>query len=619
MTRWSGGVLIVCLMVTPALAQGAKSVEPVVVTATKIETPAERLGASTTVITEEELRARGYQTVGDALRHVPGVDVQRQGSLGKNTTIRIRGAGPDQVQVLVDGMRVKSATTGDFNFATLGIGAIDRIEVVRGPQSSLYGADAVGGVVNVVTKRGAGPPTATVALDGGNHETHRQELSLSGARKPFDYSFGASAYETGGQFKNDDAEQQGLTGRVGVTPWTGGSASLSARYAKSSTDLPVNDPIVARRPHFVLDPDAQQQNELAIVALEAAQKAPAWHEMRLRFGQMWSNRGFQDPLTPGVDRRRTISQINNRRRELELIDHLHLEPWTTLTLGVERREEWADSRGSFMRTIETRSAFLQDELRIFDRLFLSGGARIEDHETFGTATTPRGGAALLVKESGTKLKGSWSRAFRAPTLNDLFFPGFGNPELTPERSESWDAGVEQRLWSNRARVELTYFRTSSHDLIQNVRVAGTLRPQNVGRAITRGLEFGTSADLPKEVSVGLNYTFTEAEDLTNRLPLRRLPRHRWNASAAFSPHRTVSLFVEGHVVSSLFESTDLPRNPGYHRLDAGGTWRFLAKHGTWPGLALTVRAQNLTDETYSETLGFRAPGVNVLIGVRATY
>jgi vitamin B12 transporter len=589
------------------------------VTATKLETPATRLGASVTVITEEELKTHGYQTVGDALRQTPGVDIQRQGSLGKNTLLRIRGAGPDSVQVLVDGMRVKSASTGDFNFALLSVDEIERIEIVRGPQAGLYGADAIGGVVNIVTKRGKGPLTTTVFLEGGSLETHREQVSLSGSVKQFDYALGASAYESGGQFKNDDSEQYGLHAKLGLRPWTGASITGTARYTKSSTDLPVNDPIIATRPFFLLDPDAQQQNELTVIGAEFAQKLAEWDEIRLRFGQMWQERGFQDPLTAGLDRVRTITQVNNRRREVELVNHLKIEPWTTLSVGGEHREEWASSRRSFKKSVDVNSAFAQDEIRLFDRLFLSGGARLEDHETFGTVTTPRAGASLVIKESGSKLRGSWGRGFRAPTLNDLFFPGFGNPDLRPERSESWDAGIEQRFWRDRIRTEFTYFRSSFTDLIQNVRVGGVLTPQNVGRAVTNGLEFGAAVELPVDLGLGVNYTFTEADDLTNRLPLRRVPHHRWNANVTWDPHRTLNLFVQANVVSSQFEAVGFPRNPGYHRLDAGATYRVAERTAKHPSLSLSLRVQNLTDETYSETLGFRAPGINAYLGLRTTY
>jgi vitamin B12 transporter len=166
MRRVLGAIVIVPLVAAALVAAGEgqeekeNKLDPVIVTATKIETPQERLGAAVTVITEEDFQTYRWETVGDALRHVPGVDIQRSGSLGKTTSIRIRGAGPEQVQVLVDGVRVKRPTAGDAELADIAVDQIERIEIVRGPQSTIYGADAIGGVVNIITKRGRGPFTA---------------------------------------------------------------------------------------------------------------------------------------------------------------------------------------------------------------------------------------------------------------------------------------------------------------------------------------------------------------------------------------------------------------------------------------------------------------------------
>jgi vitamin B12 transporter len=607
------------LMLVEALpAQEVKKLEPVVVTATKIETPQERLGAAVTVITEEELTGRHVQSLADVLRQVPGVEIQRSGSLGKTTALRIRGAGAAQVQVLVDGMRVKSPTTGDFNLSDLAVDQIERIEIVRGPQSTLYGADAIGGVVHIITKRGLGPPSATLKLEGGNLETHREQLALSGTYRLLDYAFSASARESGGQFKNDDAEQQALTARLGLGLPRSGSLSLSTRYAKSSTDLPV-DRTIAARPFYVLDRDTQQQNELATLSLQWKQKPIDWYEVNFRFSQLWNELGFQDPLTPGVDTSRTISQINIRRREFELVNHVHAGRWNTLSLGLEHRNERGRNRGTFREEINVQSAFLQDEVRLFDRLFLSGGVRLEDNDVYGSETTPRAGLVYLLKPWGTKLRGSWGEGFRAPTINDLFFPGFGNPDLRPERSESWDAGIDQKLWANRIRLGFSYFRNSFEDLIQIVTVGATSTPQNVATAWSRGLEFTGEMDVLDHLLLTLNYTFTDTADLFNRLPLRRFARHRWNAGLSWEPVRALDLFVQAHVVSSQFESASLPRNPGYHRLDAGGTYRLVEKKGAFPALALTLRIQNLTDQEYSEVFGFRAPGINFLAGLQATY
>ena len=172
------------LAAAPAAAQEPKKLDPVIVTGTKIETPAEQVGATVTIIDGEEIEQRVYQTVDEALRQVPGVEIRRSGSFGKTTSISIRGANPNQVQVLVDGVRVKSPTLGQVDLADIAPESIERIEIIRGPQSTIYGADAIGGVVQIITKRGSGPPTAYASQEVGNYDTYRAKTASAAPGRP---------------------------------------------------------------------------------------------------------------------------------------------------------------------------------------------------------------------------------------------------------------------------------------------------------------------------------------------------------------------------------------------------------------------------------------------------
>src|SRR5437870_169527 len=331
-------------LLPPAAAQEPRTLEPVVVTATKLEEPQERLGAAVSVITEDDLKAYNYETVGDALRQIPGVEIQRSGSLGKLTDIRIRGSSTSQVQVLVDGMRVKSPTGGGFDFSELSIDQIERIEVVRGPQSTLYGADAIGGVVHIITKRGQGPFSAFASTEAGNYDTLRERAGFSGSSKVFDYAFGGSWLESNGQLRNDGSEQRAVAGRIGLALPANGHIGLSLRYNRTATDLPV-DLTIPSCPFFIRDPDSRQQSETTTLALQCDQKPLEWIELHARFGQFWNQVGFQDPFTAGdvaagnSDFADFRSQTNTQRREAELVIAFHAGKWNTLTLGGEHRNE----------------------------------------------------------------------------------------------------------------------------------------------------------------------------------------------------------------------------------------------------------------------------------------
>ncbi len=223
-----------------AAAQEQKSVDPVVITATKVATPSEQIGASISVVNGDDFQTYHYPTVDEALRNVPGVEIRRSGSYGKTSSITIRGANANQVQVLVDGVRVKSPTLGQVDLSDLSPDLIERIEIIRGAQSTLYGADAIGGVVNIITRKGAGGPfQASVQQEVGNYDTLASRATVSGAWKILNYALSASHFESNGQFQNDGTDVNALSARIGATlPWNS-SLDFVFRYNKNDIGVPV--------------------------------------------------------------------------------------------------------------------------------------------------------------------------------------------------------------------------------------------------------------------------------------------------------------------------------------------------------------------------------------------
>ena len=599
----------------PDATQGVKTTDPVIITATKVETPQSQLGATVSVITDEEVRTYNYAGIEEALRNVPGVEIARSGSLGKTTSIRIRGAGPEQVVVLVDGVRVSSPTQGITELSELTLDGIDRVEVVRGPQSTLYGADAIGGVVNIITKKGQGPPQASIWVEGGSYGTIREHANVQGSLGGFNYNLSGSRYDTRGRFNNDDSDLTSFNGRIGYDfPWKG-ELSFAARWLKLNNDLPIG----STNPRTVFDPNSQSQSETYLYTLTYKQPILEWWNVSLRYSQWWNNAGFQNQPPPGSSF--TNSQIDTRRQEAEVINSFRLGSWNTFTVGYENRAEQAYNRGSFSAAVATNSGFFEDEIRLFDRFFVNGGVRYEDNSSFGSAVTPRVGAVFAIKETGTRLRATWGKGFRAPTLNELFFPGFGNPDLQPEHSESYDVGFDQKLWQNRVRVGSTFFHNRFSNLIQFVVPPGTtfLAPFNVARAVTEGVETYAEVEPLDWLLVYANYTYLRTQDLDTLRPLRRFADHRWNTGFTVTPIERLTLFFQAHVVSKQFESATQGRNPGYHRIDIGGTLRLLGRVGAMDRLELTARIDNVTDQRYSETFGFPALGFNALFGLRAFF
>jgi vitamin B12 transporter len=620
-----GAMLTVMLaLAPPAAAQETKQVDPVVVTATTVDTPAQQLGVALTVVTGEDFKTYHYATLDDAFRSIPGVSVQQQGGYGKLSTLSIRGANPSQVLILVDGVRASSPTVGQTDLSDISPDLIERIEVIRGPQSTLYGADAIGGVVNIITKKGAGPFSATVETMGGNYDTLHSKISLGGAYKIFNYSLSGSHLESNGQFQNDGSNINALSGRIGVSLPLDSSLAFVYRYNKTDTGLPVKSVFPPPQPADpIINPNAKQQTETTVMSLEGKTRPVEWWESRARISRYTNNQGFQDPVDPGFDFDAPFrSQVDVERREAEWLNSIFLGKWSTTTVGFGYRHEEGDDKGVFKTARHVPWTLFEEQLRFFDRLFITGGFRIEDDSVFGQATTARGSVAFAIKETGTRLRGSAGTGFRAPTFNDLFFPDFSNPDLLPERSQSWDVGVDQNVWQNRIRLTLSYFATRFSDAIVccvPLPTAPFGGPVNAGRARSKGVEASGEVDILPSLVASFAYTYTDADNLSTNRPLARIPRNAGSAGLTWEPIPRLSLFAQVYVVSRQFDSYGDIYNSGHTRVDAGGTYRVLDRLGWLQRLELVARAQNILNERYAEVHGFPALGANFLVGLRAGF
>ena len=601
-----------------------KKVDPVVVTATTVPTPAEQLGVSLNVITGEEFKTYHYSTVDDAFRSIPGVNVTQQGGYGKLSTLSIRGANANQVLILVDGVRVSSPTLGQTDLSDISPDLIDRIEVIRGGQSTLYGADAIGGVVNIITKKGAGPFSATVENMGGNHDTFQDRVSINGTYKIFDYSLYGSHFESNGQFKNDNSNINAAGGRVGVSLPLDSTFSVTYRYNKNDTGVPVKSVFPPPQPIVpIINPNAKQQTETTVLSVEAKTHPVDWWESRGRFGRYTNNQGFQDPVDPGFDFDAPFrSQVDVERLEGEFLNSIIIGPWSTSTVGIGYRNESGDNKGVFHTQQNVKWFLFEQQFRLFNRLFITGGTRIEDNSVFGSATTGQGSVLFVIKETGTRLRGSAGTGFRAPTFNDLFFPDFGNPNLQPERSQTWDVGIDQNLWQNRIRLKVTWFATHFTNAITCCVVLPTAPfggPVNAGKARSKGVETSAEVDILPNLVASFAYTYTDTDNLTTRRPLARIPRNSGSAGLTWEPLRGLSVFVQVYAVSRQFDSYGDVYNSGHTRVDAGGTYRLLNQLGWLQRLELVARAQNILNESYAEVRGFPALGANFLVGLRAGF
>ncbi len=605
-----------------------KSGRTIVVTATRIETPIEQVGSSVTVITGEELRRNQYRLVIDALQSVPGVSVRRDSVRpGARAAIFTRGTDSDQTLILLDGIKLNdpSAPNREPLLDNLTVDDVERIEVLRGPQSTLYGSEAIGGVIHIITKKGRGKPSFSLAAEGGSYSTHNEYASASGAVGIFNYAISASHHDTDGfSARSGDGEDDGyrnitVASRFGLEPTDYFDLDVSFRYIDSDLDIDAGSDFSTS------DTDTQQFLFRAEPRLELfgglwEQKLAYWlNDIERHNG----GTGFTLP-----------SKFDGRTYGFDWQHNLTLHETNTLVLGYEYESERAHFEapvGSPDTTFRTHrnSVYLEDQLSFLDQFYFTAGGRVVDDNNFGTETTYRATGAWDIQRTGTILRSSVGTAFKAPSLAQLFDSSFGsqNPDLDPEKSFGVDAGFEQRLWSDRVRFSATFFYNRIRDMIVPVfdPLPGTFPNVNVEKVRTLGAEVVLVVRPIPSLSVTGSYTYTSTKALEaasfgvpKGASLLRRPRNEFSLDASwrFFDDRgglTARLLYVGDRFDIDPVTFARTKADEYTVVDLLGSFD-VTEH-----VQIFGRVENLFDEDYQDVLGFKSPGVTGFGGVKVQF
>ncbi|MDP6502322.1 MAG: TonB-dependent receptor, partial [Planctomycetota bacterium] len=442
----------------------------VVVTASRLEEKAEDVASTTTVIRSSDMRARQQRKVLDALRDVPALDVVQTGPKGSRTSVYIRGSNSEHTLVLIDGVEVNEAISSGrtFDFAQLTDDNIDRIEVVRGPQSVLYGSDAIGGVINIITKKGRGEPRVSMRAEGGSFGTYGTSANVGAGSDRMNFTVGVSRYETDGISSADEAlgnteddgyENTTFSTRLGVTPTEFFEMNFFARFMDSEAEIDngsgvrddPNNTVKRTQWHLKFEPSLRLFDGI-------------W-EQKLGVGLTEVNRennNLQDTAHPND---LTLSNFDSRILDIDWQHNFYIHENNTLTLGAETEEDAGESFfhsesafGPFTsvfneRKVRTWGFYGQDKITIGENFAGTVGVRVDDHEEFGTRLTYRVTSAYRFVDAGTRIRATLGTGFKSPSLFHLF-SSFGDPNLRPEKSLGWDIGIDQELW-DRLTVGLT--------------------------------------------------------------------------------------------------------------------------------------------------------------------
>lgn len=588
--------------------------EDVVVSASLSPETEPSVSASVTVITRDRIEKSGKTDVLELLRTVPGVDVVQSGGAGKVTSVFLRGANSFQTLVLIDGIRVNSPYSSGYDFSSLAAQDVERIEVVRGPFSALYGADAVGGVISIIRRVASVEPAGRVTAAAGNRSFHEETLFASAGSGPFALSLSGRDVHDGGDpqtVSGTRVDNDGWRDRTGSAdfawmPNDGFRAGFGVERTWARSEIPSDGALAT--PHRTTD-FAQ-----TIWTLPIRARLGARNQLTGSLSEADSHPASSDPDdASGFIQSDTVAKTRGARAA---------DTWTisanqAVSASASYERSTVDSRGAFGPIVSGRRTAIwgvaaEDQWNLLDsRLRAVAGVRYDRHSQFGSATSPRVSLVWNAAPSDA-VRLSYGSGFRAPSIVDLYYPFYGNPDLKPERSNSYEIGFAHR--ARGVAWDVALFRNDIRDLIQYDVVRQL--PGNVGRARTEGVEASASSPLAGPLAARISYTYLRAVDETTGTPLVRRPRHRgaldlaWNADAWTA---TATALFEGRRADFQAAFPYGPtENSSYVRFDAHAEYRL-------GRISPFVTVANLTDRRYEETNGFPARRRRIMGGLIASF
>jgi len=603
-------------------ASDADALQTIVISATRIPTPELELASSVTVVTADDIAARQERTFAAVLRDIPGLNVVQQGGPGAETSVFMRGTNSNHTKVLVDGIDVSDPSNANaaFDFGQLLTQDIERVEVLRGPQSGLYGSDAIGGVINVITRAGSGPMKLSASVEGGTFDSLNQTAGVSGSQEAFHYSANVAHLHSGstpvtpldllapGEQRHDDYyDNFTVSSKLGFDLTPDFDLGLVTRYTNTHLHYTGEDYST-----FPALPAAQQS---ASDTDEYYGRASA-HLVSLQGGlNQTLGVAFTRNRTATLQPQTAESLNTGERVKLDWQGAVRVSSAQSVLLGLENARDEISAPVS--ASIRTASAYVELQSHLGVHWFSALNARYDDNDRFGSKVTYRIAPTWVSSESGTKLKASVGSGFKAPTLGELFqsFPPFffANPDLKPESSVGYDLGIEQGLDGGVVRVGATWFYNRIRDLI-TTDVTGTTYA-NVGRASTDGVESFVAYQPVRQLSLRLDYTYTQATDDVLHEELLRRPKHKGNLNATWRASDALLLNASVLTVSGWVDGN---RDFSIPRLDAPGytTVNLAASFDVSRQWAVFGRIDNLLDRHYENPVGFLQPGIAVFAGIK---
>jgi vitamin B12 transporter len=614
---------LACLS-APAIAHEAPDADAIIVTATRVPTATDKLASAITVLDQAAIDRSQVTAVSDLLARTPGVTFSRTGGFGTQTYVRIRGAEGDHSVVVIDGVKLNdpSAPGGGYDFGNLLIGDAARIEVLRGPQSTLWGSQAIGGVVNIVSAAPAKPLEGSFNVEAGSRETVSARAGIGGTSESIDWRLGASTFTTDGisalspalgGVERDGYRNRTGSGRLNVRLADGVSADLRGFYTRGVVDFDGFDSFDssfnrADTPEYGVTEQWLGYAGLNVALLEGRFKN------RVAYARTTIDRDNYDPSSPFGTK---TFDARGKNERFEYQGDFTLAEDVNAQFGAEREKSSFHASSPFSADIADArldSVYGQLNATVLPGLTLTGGVRYDHHDAFGGKTLFAGGGAWSLFDGQTVLRANYAEGFKAPTLYQLY-SDYGNRFLRPEQAKSWEAGIEQHLFDRKVRLSATYFDRETTNLI--VFLEPDYYYDSVARADARGVELAAVAALGN-LSLDANYSWTDTENRsagsTFGKDLTRRPRHMANGAADYAWPFGLSTGVALRYSGEAFENAS-----NSVRLDDYLLTDVRLSFPIGETLTLFGRVENVFDEDYETAAGYGTLGRSVYAGIRARF
>ena len=622
MKKWILAVLCGCLF-TGTRAETTNTVfdaERIVVTATRTGTPIEQVGSSISVITAEEIEQQQVKDVYSAVRLIPGVQGAQEGGPGTVSSIYMRGANANHTLVLVNGMRVNSNTDGGFNLSTLPVDSIERIEVLRGTQSALYGSDAIGGVINVITKKGFSKPIGgSVSIEAGEKGYNKEVAALSGGNEQFDFNTVLSYdelthYDISDNKKNDGSEDDpfcrlSFYNNLGLNFLDDGRADLTVLHNKTHTDL---DNSVWPNYWQIDDPNRSMEADQWMTSLNISKPLTEIYTQTVKAG-------YNEETDTGRNDGKQEYQFKTRDYDATVQGELAVLENDTVTFGYDFRRSEAENDGNYGTETRDQNAVFLNNIWDYEKvLFITLGGRYDNYSDADGKATWNTSASWKALDY-TRFHGSAGTGFKAPTMNDLYWPAdawsSGNPDLKPEESRSFDIGVEQGFFENMVLTDVTYFHNKVSNLIQWDEVSPFFwTPANVSKAKMEGVETSLTFTPTESLKIKTFFTYTDAVNETTGNQLARRAKYNAGLSANWDYTKRGSVYAEYTYTGSRYDDGANTR-----RLDAFGLVAVGTRYKLTDYFSVFANVDNLFDTYYETAAGCGTVGRLASVGAKYSF